>query len=176
MRVLFLHGLESSPQGPKVLHLQQNPSFEVQAPALDTQPVMAFLKRGGPEAELPPLLESSVRIASEALARFAPHAVVGSSFGGAIALMLAHREVWAGPLVLLAPASRAKVHLPARHGRVVIVHGRQDETVPVDDSVQLAARSPTEVVLWLVDDDHRLSKSLKRGCIDRAIEQAVAPS
>lgn len=173
MRVLFLHGLEGSPTGPKVQHLQQNSQFEVFAPALDTAPVIEFLKAGRAEAELVPLLETSFHIASNAVARFAPHVVVGSSFGGAIAAMLASREVWAGPLVLLAPASRIKYHLPARHGRVVVLHGRQDDTVPIEGSIHLAQRSGTEVVLWLVDDDHRLTKSLKRGLIDQAIALAT---
>lgn len=173
MRILFLHGLESSPAGPKVQYLKKNPRFELFAPQLETRQISEHLKQGGAEAELPPLFEASYRIAAEALARCAPHVVVGSSFGGALAAMLASREVWAGPLVLLAPASRVEYRLPARHGRVVVLHGRQDEMVPVEGSLRLASRSAAEVMLWLVDDDHRLTTSLRDGLIDRAIDLAT---
>ncbi len=175
VRVVFLHGLESSPTGPKVQRLRQRADFEVFAPLLPTQPIIDFLKQAKPDAVPSELIEPSVLVGAEAVRRHAPHVVVGSSFGGMIAALLAQREVWAGPLVLLAPATRVTFSLPARHGRAVILHGRQDETVPVEGSVQLAARSAAEVTLWLVDDDHRLTVSQREGRIERAIGWAVSP-
>lgn len=91
--------------------------------------------------------------------------VVGSSFGGAIALELLARGLWTGPAVLLCPAQRlvaertwlAPRALPPHAARVLVVHGRQDETVPVEHSRSLVRNTAARLVE--VDDDHRLSAS-----------------
>lgn len=89
--------------------------------------------------------------------------VMGSSFGGAIGLELLARGAWSGPTVLLCPAHRliaestwlAGKALPADVSRVVVVHGRQDETVPIEHSRSLVKN--TQAKLIEVDDDHRLT-------------------
>lgn len=94
--------------------------------------------------------------------------VVGSSFGGAIAVELISRGLWSGPAVLLCPAhalvarrSRRPPH-PGFAGvpsavleRIVVVHGTRDETVPLEDSQRLVAQTPARLIT--VEDDHRLS-------------------
>ncbi len=94
--------------------------------------------------------------------------VVGSSFGGAIAVELLRAGHWRGPTVLLCPAyalvSR-RSGLPPHPGfdglppeatsHVLVVHGTKDETVPLEDSRRLVARTSARLVT--VDDDHRLS-------------------
>lgn len=105
----------------------------------------------------------SVEVQRRALAGARVDAVVGSSFGGAVALALINEGTWTGPTVLMCPAhrlvaSRAWLPLPApltNAERVVVVHGTRDETVSVDDSRALVAGSTAKLVL--VDDDHRLS-------------------
>lgn len=94
--------------------------------------------------------------------------VVGSSFGGAIAVELLRAGHWRGPTVLLCPAyalvsrrSGRPVHpgfdgLPSEAtAHVLVVHGTKDETVPLEDSRRLVARTSARLVT--VDDDHRLS-------------------
>lgn len=89
--------------------------------------------------------------------------VVGSSFGGAMALELLARGRWTGPTVLLCPAQRlvaqsawlAPRALPEDASRVIVVHGRQDETVPIEHSRSLVKRSGARLIE--VDDDHQLS-------------------
>jgi len=81
--------------------------------------------------------------------------------------------------VLLAPAAAklfAVAALPRRQGRVVIVHGRRDDVVPVRDSIELAERSSCDVVLFLTDDGHRLQASVAAGVMDRAIANARGPA
>ena len=112
----------------------------------------------------------SVGVQTRALAGARIDVVVGSSFGGAVALDLLLTGAWTGPTVLLCPAHqlvarrgwspspRSLTALPeAVASRVLVVHGRGDATVPVGDSRALVAGSRARLVL--VDDDHRLSAS-----------------
>src|SRR4051812_8846655 len=110
MRVLFLHGLESNPQGSKARYLAQR--FETLTPAMDT-------------TNLP----ACVALQAAAVASFQPDVVVGSSFGGALAVMLLARGDWAGPTLLLAQAALhldATLRLP-EGVPVLLVHGTRDE-------------------------------------------------
>jgi len=105
----------------------------------------------------------SLAVQRHALAENAIDVVVGSSFGGAIALELVSREEWKGPTVLLCPAQRLLANrarltpttLPPTRAQVLVVHGRQDEVVPIEHSRQLT--TGTLARLLEVDDDHRLT-------------------
>jgi pimeloyl-ACP methyl ester carboxylesterase len=172
MRVLFLHGLEGSPQGDKPTRLRSIAGVEVIAPALPTGPLQVF-RQANPRGSIPAaLVQPSLELALATLEECRPEVVVGSSFGGGVALWLAFTGAWQGPLVLLAPAG-VKVLAPgglkARAGRVLVVHGRRDEVVPVDDSLALARDSACELALWLVDDEHRLAASVGSGLLERAL-------
>jgi len=116
------------------------------------------------------VLRRSVEVQTRALANHRVDVVVGSSFGGAVVLELLMRGLWSGPTVLLCPAhqlvrKRARMSpslslalLPdAVSSRIVVVHGRADETVPVAHSEALVAGSRARLII--VDDDHRLSAS-----------------
>jgi hypothetical protein len=157
-RVLFIHGLESSPQGTKARRLSAR--FESLAPAMDTRD-----------------FEGCVRSQATAVRDFAPDVVVGSSFGGAVAVALLQRGLWSGPTLLLAQAA-LRVGLPAElpHGVPIwIVHGRRDEIVDPEDSRALArAGGPAHVRLVLVDDDHRLSASVEAGRLEAWVTELAA--
>jgi pimeloyl-ACP methyl ester carboxylesterase len=175
VRILFLHGLEGSPTGTKAVWLR-GAGYDVRAPSLPTEPVARWLANpsGNPERSL---FEPAIAVASRALAEERPDVLVGSSFGGGLAVELAHLGLYAGPMVLLAPAARklfAREALPTAQGRVAIVHGRRDDVVPCGDSIALAAQSSGEVQLWLVDDDHRLTASVNAGTLGRMIDAARA--
>ena len=137
LRVLFIHGLEGSPQGNKARYLRQH--FDVVAEAMDTSD-----------------FEGCVRQQASLVEREAPDVVIGSSFGGAVAAALVQRGKWRGPTLLLAPALGhlgLERTLPAG-ARVAIVHGTRDAVVPIDDSRELARNAGLELVE--VDDEHRL--------------------
>lgn len=125
------------------------------------------------------IFDRSVAVQLRALASYPIDVVVGSSFGGAIALELLRLGAWSGPTILLCPAHRlvaGRAGVPfeppaslADPSRVLIVHGRRDEVVPIDHSRALA--ETLGVALVEVDDDHRLgatatSEGLK-GWIER---------
>ena len=92
---------------------------------------------------------------------------MASSWGGAVATLALARGEWQGPTVLIAPAynaalSRSGVYdesyapdriyaaiaerLASLLGRVLIVHGTEDKTVPIADSRAMAAATGIELV------------------------------
>lgn len=130
------------------------------------------------------MLQRSVAVQQQALAAHQIDIVVGSSFGGAVGLALLQRGLWSGPTVLLCPAhqlvaQRALMPVPAGltalptliTAHVVVVHGRQDDIVPVAHSQQLVAGSSSTLVL--VDDDHRLTATATETNFKTWITQAV---
>jgi predicted esterase len=140
LRVQFIHGLESSPQGSKAVFLASR--FDATTPTMDTRD-----------------LAGAIETQARALAEIRPDVVVGSSFGGAIAVALLARGLWRGPTLLLAPAAaKLGIHDPLPDGvRVTIVHGVHDAIVPLEDSRALARTgTPGLVTLLEVDDEHRL--------------------
>jgi hypothetical protein len=145
LRVQLIHGLEGSPQGAKAQYLRRY--FDVNAPSMDTGdfPACVAIQRAALEASPPDVL-------------------VGSSFGGGVAVALLAGGAWRGPTLLLAPAvgylglaPRLPEGVP-----VVIVHGARDALVPIEDSRVLAATGTRELVRLIeVDDEHRLTSLLE---------------
>lgn len=107
------------------------------------------------------MFSRSVGVQVELLAKNQIDVVLGSSFGGAVALELLVRGAWKGPTVLLCPAHakmaarawRATPTIPSG-ARVLVVHGKQDDVVPIAHSRALVGSALIEV-----EDDHRLSAS-----------------
>lgn len=159
MRVLFLHGLESGPGGNKSRYLAER--FEALTPAMDTSH-----------------LENCVQTQREAIASFTPEVVVGSSFGGALAVALLARGHWTGPTLLLAQASAfffPGLDLPAG-ARVLLVHGTRDTIVDLEGSRRLARTgTPALVRLVEVDDDHRLGTLLVGERLADLVREVAAP-
>jgi predicted esterase len=155
LRVLFMHGLESSPQGDKAVYLAAR--FDATTPAMDTR---AFQKRptlADPVARA--AFEACVAQQERAIVDARPDVVVGSSFGGAIAVLLLTRGAWRGPTLLLAQASDrlGELELPAGVP-VLLVHGTKDDVVDIAGSRRLARTgTPSLVRLLEVDDGHRLN-------------------
>ena len=120
LRVMFLHGLESSALGMKPMYLAR--WFRVCAPSMI--PKRPFL---------------TMRRVCAAIHAFHPHVIVGSSFGGAILLALLQHGEWRGPSILLAPAlgllTPYSLSLPSNlPAPIVLVHGSLDTIVPLAHS------------------------------------------
>lgn len=149
LRVQFIHGLEGSPQGAKARLLARH--FEACTPAMDTSD-----------------FEACVEVQARALADFRPDVLVGSSFGGAVAVALLQRGLWRGPTLLLAQAAIRR-GLPAALPEgvpILIVHGAADSLIDPEDSRALArAGSPAHVELLEVEDDHALHASVESGAL-----------
>jgi len=147
LRVQFIHGLEGSPQGSKARLLAEH--FETRTPAMDTSD-----------------FEACVGLQARVLETFRPDVLVGSSFGGAVAVALLRRGMWHGPTLLLAQAALrydADARLP-QDVTVWLVHGRCDELIDPAESRRLAVTgSPERVRLIEVKDDHPLHASVASG-------------
>lgn len=122
--------------------------------------------------------ESCVALHADTLARFQPDVLVGSSFGGAVAVALLQRKLWRGPTLLLAQAAlryNPEARLP-EGARVTLVHARQDDVVPIEHSRKLSAGTdPTIVELIECDDDHALTQCLLSGELVRLVSRAASP-
>jgi predicted esterase len=155
LRVQFIHGLLSSPQGAKAQHLARE--FTTLTPAMDTRDFAA-----------------SVEVQAAALRDFRPHVLVGSSYGGAIAVDLLQRDVWRGPTLLLAQAALRRgqrAELPTGV-TIWLVHGTRDAIIDVEDS-RILARSgtPGRVRLFEVDDVHALHSTVEDGRLVAWVEE-----
>lgn len=157
IRVQFVHGLEGSPQGAKARLLAEH--FDALTPAMETSD-----------------FEASVAAQAEAVGSFAPDVLVGSSFGGAVAVALLDRGIWRGPTLLLAQAAihyDAEAKLP-EDVTVWLVHGLGDTLIDIEDSRRLAATgSPSRVRLIEVDDDHPLHRSVANGDLLEWVREIV---
>ncbi len=125
---------------------------------------LAVLQRFVRPALMRRMFHRSVAVQERLLKAHRVDVVVGSSFGGAVALELLNRGAWKGPTVLLCPAHRlvaargwspSPTLPPALAAHVVVVHGQQDETVPPAHSRSLIKGTAAELIE--VNDDHRLS-------------------
>jgi pimeloyl-ACP methyl ester carboxylesterase len=152
-RVVFLHGLESGPHGGKYKALVEAGLFVV-SPDLQGVDLAGRVEAG---------LEV-VRAGDPANT-----ILVGSSYGGATAVVVAHRLGEAGTpvrgCVLCAPALyRDEPPLngqpPAPSAPTVVIHAVQDDIVPYAWSERWATAHG--IALVAVDDNHRLSKSRDR--------------
>lgn len=156
MRLCFLHGLDSSPQGTK----------------------SRLLKTHYPDClipSLPPDIFERVRIVEQKIRE--PMIVIGSSLGGLTALMaaIAHPDLIKA-LILLAPAVGCRdesifsedqkktlqsTYIPAGIPTIIIA-GIKDDVIPLASIRALVQRSPDpgQIQLHEVNDDHNLHQSL----------------
>lgn len=153
MRVLFLHGFGSDPNGIRPVFLRSS-GHEVTHPAL-------------PDHDF----DESVRIAQEAFDRCAPEVVVGSSRGGGVAMAVESGDV---PLVLIAP-SWSKWGGAARvKPNTLILHSAHDEVVPIEGSRQLVRDSGLpEDRLVVVGANHRMVDDVAFMALTEAIERVA---
>ncbi|MEI8373726.1 MAG: alpha/beta fold hydrolase [Planctomycetota bacterium] len=143
MKVLFLHGWQSTPGGIKPTFLNDH-GHEVLNPAL-------------PDDDF----DAALRIAQAEFDRHRPDVVVGSSRGGAVAMNI---ESGSTPLILMCPAwkhwGKARTVKPG----TVILHSKADATIPFLDSEELVRDSglPSGSLI-VVGHEHRLAdpESLK---------------
>ena len=154
MKILFLHGWTSVPGGRKPTHLAQN-GFEVLNPAL-------------PDDDF----EAAVAIAQDEFDRHAPQALVGSSRGGAVAMNVKSRGA---PLVLLCPAWKNWGTVREVSANTRILHSRQDDVIPFEDSLELVKNSGLESTALLeIGSDHRLADDATLAAMVEAIRSVTS--
>ena len=173
-KVLFAHGLESSPKGTKATYLAER--FGAMSPEL--------FEFG---------LEKQVETIVDALKKDAPMVLIGSSLGGLAALGAANQcPEKIAHLILLAPAvgtgsnedafREAEQKRPGLRREVLrfsslaipgslpstIIHGLRDTVVRAADVLELGHRSPSARLI-MIPDDHplRASKELIIKIVER---------
>ena len=157
-RILFLHGLESSPGGRKAVWLAQR--YGARVPALTTSDW------------------ATARAQAEAAVReHEPELIIGSSLGGALLLSLLQGGVTRARALFIAQAG-VKLGLPARlpeGTRAILLHGTADDVVPIAGSRALARDAGPGVQLWAIEGgDHPLNACLADGTLARAITAVLA--
>lgn len=153
MKILFLHGWQSTPGGLKPTYLK-NRGHTVLNPAL-------------PDDDF----ELAVGIAQSVYNRHQPDVVVGSSRGGAVAMNIESKDT---PLVLLCPAWKTWGTAATVKPNTTILHSRADETVPFSDSEELAGTSslPSGALIE-VGAEHRLADEESLAAMLRAVEKGI---
>lgn len=151
MIILFLHGWTSTPGGTKPTFLKEH-GHTIINPAL-------------PDDDF----DEAVRIAQAEFDQHHPDVIVGSSRGGAVAVNIDSKDT---PLVLLCPAWKKWGTATTVTPNTVILHSRQDDVVPFENSEELVANSdlPPETLIE-VGSDHRLADPEPLGKMLEACER-----
>ena len=153
MKILFLHGWQSTPGGLKPTYLADH-GHEVLNPAL-------------PDDDF----DAAVRIAQAEFDRHRPDVVVGSSRGGAVAMNI---NAGSTPLVLLCPAWKRWGTATTVKPGTVILHSPADDVVPFTDSQELLRNSGLpDSALIVVGHEHRLADSESLAKMLEAVERAT---
>jgi len=158
--VIFSHGQESGPWGTKIRAMAEMvKELGCGADSIDYQGI------ADPTERVHKLLTECRDIAG-------PLILVGSSMGGHVATAAA-AELKAAGLFVLAPAYYMQGYEdltpPPPDLPICIVHGWNDDIVPVENSIRFAARCGA--TLHLVDGDHRLTANIEE--IKQYLEQFI---
>jgi esterase/lipase len=153
MKILFLHGYGSDPNGIRPTFLKES-GYEVAHPAL-------------PDHDF----QKSLRIAQEVLDQTQPDVVVGSSRGGAVAMDI---DTGNTPLVLIVPSWRKRGSTTKAKPSTIIVHSEHDDVVPIADSRELLRTSglPDDHLI-VAGENHRMVDEEAFGALLKAIERAA---
>lgn len=147
MKIVFLHGLKSSPNSFKRRFLEER-GYEVYAPPLPADD-----------------WETSVLRAQEVIQTVKPDVVIGSSRGGAVAI--ASRPTC--DLILIAPAWKKYCPWGTIPAKAQIIHSHGDEVVDFEDSVELA--HTFGAMLTEAGEGHRMNDSESTGALLDALAE-----
>lgn len=122
--------------------------------------------------QLGPILEASRRVepdnsdSQSNLRDGLPWTIIGSSFGGLMGTVYTCKNpTRVRKLILLAPALLRDpfgsfLDLQPASNPVTIIHGTRDDVVPLEAAREVAQTLFTNLTYLVVDDDHRLHKTL----------------
>eukprot|EP00128_Syssomonas_multiformis_P015221 Colp12_sorted_trinity150504_noHs@35474 len=153
LRVLFIHGLEGGPKGSKAVYLA---GLRESHNILTLTPHMRNTKN----------VFQSILIQLRAIRDFKPHVIVGSSYGGGLALLLLQTGAWRGPTILLAQAlgmaTKRALWLPEHHPeKIICVHGTKDTVIPLEHTKILVSSVKNDFVSYKEQvDTHGLHNTL----------------
>lgn len=152
---ILVHGFESGPDATKVTALAavaQRLGWSCERPDFTD---LDARREAGPLGDVPARLQRLLDLARAAAAR-GPLVLAGSSLGAWIAGRVSLQVPVAGLFLMAPPVVLDAAHpLDAARVPVVIIHGWDDELIPVADVITWA--QPRRARLLLVADTHRLS-------------------
>ncbi|MEI7867167.1 MAG: hypothetical protein WCI11_04685 [Candidatus Methylumidiphilus sp.] len=152
MKILYLHGWKSVSGGAK-------PSYLAEQGHYVTEPEL-------PEDDF----DEALRLAQAEFDRINPEVVVGSSRGGALAMNLNSEDV---PLVLLCPAWKRWGQIGTVKPGTQILHSREDEVIPFDETLELLRTSGLdESALTVTGENHRLFDPVSLADMDAAVSRS----
>jgi pimeloyl-ACP methyl ester carboxylesterase len=167
LHLVFSHGRDSEPWGSKILAMAE--VGRARGLAVDS---IDYRDTNDPQLRTQRLIDAGRRLGGELI-------LVGSSLGGHVAAAASTHLPTRG-LFLLAPAFfmpgyEQYTPTPARCP-IEIVHGWNDDIVPVDGSIRFARLH--RCVLHVVDSDHRLLAEIPQICrlLDLFLERVAAPT
>ena len=159
--VVFSHGQESGPWGSKIKSMAATvKKLGCRAESIDYQGI------ADPSERVDKLIAECASVEE-------PLVLVGSSMGGHVATAAA-AKVGAVGLFVLAPAyympGYESLTPPAPDMPIAIVHGWNDDVVPVENSIRFAKECNAS--LHILDADHRLTANIDdiNGLLTRFIE------
>ena len=149
MKVVFSHGKESGPWGTKITRLAKiAEANELTVESIDYTDTM------DPDVRADRLLDILSAETGEYL-------LVGSSMGGYVSLVasekLAARSIFLMAPALYIPGFRQQSY-PSGCAHIEIVHGWDDDIIPVENSIRYAREA--DCSLHLISGDHALNGSL----------------
>lgn len=118
-------------------------------------------------------LEHCILVQKEAITSFQPELILASSWGALVALFCVERGFYGGKVVLIAPPLKLffeRVGKPKgwedfcqkfsqnQISKMLVIHGDQDEVVPLEDSKLFVQKTGLE--LRVLAGDHRLNSTL----------------
>jgi pimeloyl-ACP methyl ester carboxylesterase len=147
-KIIYLHGLESTSQSGKARQ------FAEKFPGMVTPDFTGTFEER--MAQLLPILGNK-----------AEWTIIGSSFGGLMgAVFTCEHPSQVRKLVLLAPALMREpfgnyLNLQTVSVPTVIVHGNEDDVVPLEPVREVAQKLFTNLTYHVVNDGHRLHKAFE---------------
>lgn len=153
VRVLFIHGLESGPNGLKAQILRNYFEFF-----------------SCPHLETPKNLWSSFAKVIQEVRKFKPDIIIGSSYGSILLMLMLQMGIWKGPSIVLACAmqliAKHRMFLPhsMNKEKVLLVHGKNDSLCDIESVRKMAHNY--NINLIEIDDRH----SLKSICVKKESE------
>lgn len=163
--IVFSHGQDGEPWGTKILAMA-----EVARRHGLTAESVDYRNMADPAARVEKLLGVCKKLPGELL-------LVGSSLGAHVCTTVS-TQVLTGGLFLLAPAffmPGYERYTPAPPACPVdIVHGWNDDIVPVENSIRYARQY--KCTLHILDSDHRLTANIDDVCalLDRFLQRSLA--
>lgn len=151
MHLIFAHGRESGPWGFKIKRLAT--IAEARASTIES---IDYRDTMDPDERVERLLKRLEDAPQDLI-------LVGSSMGGYVSLVASANVAVAG-VFLMAPAlyipSWKHQQYPSRAAHIEIVHGWNDDVIPVQNSIDFARDANCE--LHLIPGDHPLNTSIAR--------------